>query len=138
MNLEWKERTGHRERKPREGHRMFLVPLSSARTCSPLVAPQHLQDGAGIVRQLRWQREDGSKPSPGIPGLTAVALARVGYGTFGRPSWQSTGPGLTSELMLSALGFTRTMVSRISLWWQRVLWPEGEMQEFVLKEVGID
>lgn len=36
-------------------------------------------------------------------------------------------PGLTSELMLSALGLTRMMVSRISLWWQRVLWPEGEM-----------
>lgn len=28
-------------------------------------------------------------------------------------------------------------VSRISLWWQRVLWPEGEMQDFVLKRVGI-
>lgn len=40
--------------------------------------------------------------------------------------------------MLSALGFTRMTVSRISLWWQRVLWPEGEMQEFVLREVGRD
>lgn len=90
------------------------------------------------MRQVRWQREDGSKPGPGILGLTAVALARVGYGTFGRPWWQGKGPGLTSELMLSALGFTRMMVSRISLWWQRVLWPEGEMQEFVLREVGID
>lgn len=49
-----------------------------------------------------------------------------------------SGLGLTSELMLSALGFTRMTVSRISLWWQRVLWPEGEMQEFVLREVGRD
>lgn len=71
--------------------------------------------------------EDGSKPSPRILGLTAVALARVSYSTFSRPSWQGPGPGLTSELMLSALGFTRMMVSRISLWWQRVLWPEGKM-----------
>lgn len=47
-------------------------------------------------------------------------------------------PGLTSELMLSALGFTRMMVSRISLWWQRVLWPKGEMQGFILKTVGTD
>lgn len=38
--------------------------------------------------------------------------------------------------MLSALGLTRMMVSRISLWWQRVLWPEGETQAFVLRLVG--
>lgn len=50
-------------------------------------------------------------------------------------SWQ--GLGLTSELMLSTLGFTRMMVSRISLWWQRVLWPEGEMKKFVLRRVDI-
>lgn len=40
---------------------------------------------------------------------------------------QVIGPGLTSELMLSALGLTRMVLSRASLWWQRVLWPEGEM-----------
>jgi hypothetical protein len=39
--------------------------------------------------------------------------------------------------MLSTLGFTRMMVSRISLWWQRVLWPEGEMKKFVLRRVDI-
>lgn len=48
---------------------------------------------------------------------------------------QGTGPGLTSELMLSALGLTRMMASKISLWWQRVLWPNGEMEAFVLKFV---
>lgn len=66
------------------------------------------------------------------------STGRVGCSSFSRPSWQGTGPSLTSELMLSALGFTRMMVSRISLWWQRVLWPERKMQGFVLKRVGID
>lgn len=62
-----------------------------------------------------------------------------------KPSWQGSDPRLTSELMLSALGFTRMMVSRISLWWERVLWPEGgrdagfciEESEYRLKGRGI-
>lgn len=64
-------------------------------------------------------------------------LAEVGYSASSRPSWQGPGPGLTSELMLSALGFTRMMVSRISLWWERVLWPEGGRDEgFCIEESG--
>ena len=101
----------------------------------PTGSPTAPPGGAGIVRQLRWQRGRGSKPSLGILGTGWGGLWHFQQAL---EASVASGPGLTSELMLSALGFMRMTVSRISLWWQRVLWPEGEMQEFVLREVGRD
>jgi hypothetical protein len=85
------------------------APFSDIRTHSSLRIPQ---SGAEDHKSVQ------------IVARGIVAPPRVGYSTQNK---RGAGTGLTSELMLSAVGLTRMMVSRVSLWWQRVLWPEGEM-----------
>lgn len=62
MNLQQKERIGSMEEAQERALKVPGLPQYSKDTV-PTGSPTAPPGGAGIVRQLRWQRELGSKPS---------------------------------------------------------------------------